>query len=90
MELRGLSPRSTVVKQISCRLLDIIAHRDGMEICCGDIGNAFITAKCMEKVYSKAGPEWKEREEAVMLFVKALYGLKSSLRAFRVHFADFL
>jgi hypothetical protein len=87
---RGISSRSTVVKGISVRLLDLIAHRDGLEILCGDIGNAFITADCLEKVYSVAGPEFGDREDSVILLIKALYGLRSSSRAFRAHFADFL
>ena len=87
---KGISSRSTVVKGISVRLLDLIAHRDNLQILCGDIGNAFITAKCLEKVYSRAGPEFREREGSIIVFRKALYGLRSSSRAFRAHFADFL
>ena len=87
---KGISSRSTVVKGISVRLLDLIAHRDGLQILCGDIGNAFITADCLEKVFSRAGPEFREREGSVIIFRKALYGLRSSSRAFRAHFADFL
>ena len=86
----GVNYRSTVVKGISVRLLDLIAHRDNLQILCGDIGNAFITADCMEKVYSRAGPEFGDKEDAILLFKKALYGLRSSSRAFRGHFADFL
>ena len=87
---RGINSRSTVVKGISVRLLDLIAHRDNLPILCGDIGNSFITADCLEKVYSRAGAEFGDREGAVMIFKKALYGLRSSSRAFRAHFADFL
>jgi hypothetical protein len=87
---KGINPRSTVVKGISVRLLDLIAHRDTLVTLCGDIGNAFITADCMEKIYSRAGPEFDEREGAVLVLKKALYGLRSSSRAFRAHFADFL
>ena len=86
----GINSRSTVVKGISVRLLDLIAHRDNLPILCGDIGNAFITANCLEKIYSRAGPEFEDREGSVMIFKKALYGLRSSSRAFRAHFADFL
>lgn len=86
----GINPRSTVVKGISVRLLDLIAHRDNLGVLCGDIGNAFITADCMEKVYSRAGPEFEDREGSILVFKKALYGLRSSSRAFRAHFADFL
>jgi hypothetical protein len=71
-------------------LLDLIAHRDNLPILCGDIGNTFITADCLEKIYSRGGPEFEDREGSVMIFKKALYGLRSSSRAFRAHFADFL
>ena len=71
-------------------MLDLIAHRDKLKIVCGDVGNAFVTAPCLEKVYSRAGPEFGEQQDTVMILVKALYGLQSSSRAFRGHFADFL
>ena len=86
----GINSRSTVVKCISVRLHELIAHRDNLTNFCGDIGNAFITADCMEKIYSRAGPEFEEREGAILVFKMALYGLRSSSRAFRAHFADFL
>lgn len=56
VELQGLNARSTVVKGISLRLLDIIAHRDNLKMLCGDVTNAFITADCLEKVYAFCGP----------------------------------
>ena len=71
----GVNTRSTVVKGVSVRLLDLIAHRDKLKIVCGDVGNAFVTAPCLEKVYSRAGPEFGEQQDAVMILVKALYGL---------------
>jgi hypothetical protein len=49
VDLMGISSRSTVVKGISVRLLDLIAHRQNLKILCGNIGNAFITANCLEK-----------------------------------------
>ena len=54
----GISSRSTVVKGISVRFLDLIAHRDNLKRLCGDIGNTFITAQCLENVYAVAGPEF--------------------------------
>ena len=72
---RGVNTRSTVVKGVSVRLLDLIAHRDKLKIVCGDVGNTFVTAPCLEKVYSRAGPEFGEQQDAVMILVKALYGL---------------
>ena len=87
---RGISTRSTVVKGVSVRLLDMIAHRDSLTILHGDVGNAFITAKCLEEIHSTAGPEFGEREGAVVTINKALYGLRSSSRAYRETFAAFM
>ncbi len=60
VEPRGISSRSTVVKGISVRLLDLIVHHDGLRTLCGDIENAFITADCLEMIYYIAGPEFGE------------------------------
>ena len=54
----GISTCSTIVKGVSVCLLDVIAHRDNLKVLCGDVGNAFVTAPCLEKVYSRAGPEF--------------------------------
>ena len=71
-------------------MLDVIARRDNLKVLYGDVGNAFVTAPCLEKVYSRAGPEFGDRHDSIMVLTKALYGLQSSSRAFRGHFADFL
>jgi hypothetical protein len=89
VKLRGISSQSAVVKGISIRLLDLIAHHDSLKTLC-DIGNAFITADCLEKIYSIAGPEFGEQEDSVMLLAKAIYGLHSSSHTFHSTFADFL
>lgn len=90
VDANGISTRSTVVKTISVRLIDLICHRDGLTLKHGDVGNAFITAKCLEKIYSRATPEFGERSDAIVILNKALYGLRTSGRAFRNTFADFL
>ena len=79
-----------MVKGVSVCLLDVIAHCDNLKVLCGDVSNALVTAPCLEKVYSRAGPEFGDRKDAILVLVKALYGLWSSSRAFRGHFADFL
>jgi len=90
IDAEGLSFYSSVVKGVSSRLLDVIAHRDGLSTLCGDVSNAFVTAKAVESVFSRAGPEFQDREDSILVIEKALYGLRGSSRAFRAHFADFL
>ena len=71
-------------------MMDIIAHSRKYETLHGDIGNAFVTAPCLEKVYSRCGPEFGELEDCIVIIIKALYGLESSARAFRLFLADYL
>ena len=87
---KGLSTRATVVKGISVRLLDLIAEAQGLEVLCGDIGNAFIQATTNEKVYTRVGNEFGEHAGKIALIVKALYGLTTSAERFHTLFADFI
>ena len=88
---RGISTRSTVVKGISVRLLDVIAHSQNLKIIHGDVGNAFITADCLEKIHARAGKEFgSDREGCIITLNKALYGLRTSSRAYRETFSKFL
>ena len=43
-----------------------------------DIGNAYLEALTDERLYIVAGPEFQEVEGYILIFLKALYGLKSS------------
>jgi hypothetical protein len=91
IEPRGISSQSIKRKKgISIRLLDLIANHDGLKTLCGDIGNAFITADCLEKIYSIIGLELGEQEDSVMLLTKAIYGLHLSSHTFRMTCANFL
>jgi hypothetical protein len=56
----------------------------------GDIGNAFPTAPCAEKVWSKCGPEFGDQEGAIVTLQRTLYGLKTASRSFHEFFGDTL
>ena len=43
-----------------------------------DIGNAYLEAFTDEKLYIVAGPVFKDLEAYILIFLKALYGMKSS------------
>ncbi len=49
-----------------------------------------MTAKCREKIWTKAGPEFGSDEGKVMIIVRALYGLRSSGAAVRALLAETL
>jgi Reverse transcriptase (RNA-dependent DNA polymerase) len=81
---------SSVIENISVRLLFLAATHQNLGIMTGDIGNAFPTAPCAEKVWSKCGPEFGEQEGAIVTLQRALYGLKTASRSFHEFFGDTL
>ena len=55
-----------------------IGKLNNLELWGADIGNAYLEAFTDEKLYIVAGPEFQELEGYILIFLKALYGLKSS------------
>ena len=51
---------------------------NNLDIWGADIGNAYLEAFTDEKLYIVAGPEFQELEGYILVFQKALYGLKAS------------
>ena len=54
----------------------------------GDLGNAFVQADTIEKVYSIAGPEFGDKEDAVFLIKTSLCGLSTSARQWSLALSD--
>ena len=77
---------SGVIGMEAVRLGFILANLNGLLICAGDIGNAFLYGKTREKVYIIAGPEFgPDLQGKRMIIEKSLYGLKSSAARFHEH-----
>ena len=55
-----------------------LAKLNGLELCAGDIGNAYLEAYTKGKVAFIAGPEFGTLEGFLMIIHKALYGLRTS------------
>ena len=81
---------SSVVSRDSVRIALTIAALNGLEVMACDIQNAYLTADCSEKIWTRAGPEVGSESGMIMLICKALYGLKSSGATFRAHLAETL
>ena len=81
---------SSVVSRDSVRIALTIAALNDLSVLACDIQNAYLTAKCREKVWTRAGPEFGSDAGKIMLVVRALYGLKSSGAAFRALLAETL
>jgi hypothetical protein len=69
--------------------LTIAALYDLKVMAC-DILNAYLTADCRGKIWTKGGPEFGSEAGTIFLVKKALYGLKSAGAAFRSLLADAL
>ena len=53
-----------------------------------DIENAYFTAACQEKIWTRAGPEFGQDEGKVFIILMVLYDLKSGGAAFRAFLAE--
>ena len=75
-----------VVSRESVRIAFTYAALNGLDICAGDIRNAYLQAPSSQKDYIICGPEFGlENVGKVALIHRALYGGKSAGRDFRNH-----
>ena len=68
---------SGVVSLRNLRLVIFLGKLNNLELWGADIGNAYLEAFTDENLYIVAGPEIQELEGYILIFLKALYGLKS-------------
>ena len=81
---------SSIVSRDSVRIALTVTALNGLDLMACDIQNAYLTADCREKIWTRAGPEFGSEAGAIMFIRKALYGLRSSGAAFRTHLAETL
>jgi hypothetical protein len=81
---------SSVIENLSVRLLFLAAAHQGLGILTGNIGSAFSMAPCAEKVWSKCGPEFGAEVGAIVTLQRALCGLKTASNSFHEFFGDTL
>ena len=79
---------SSVVSRDSIRIALTIVALNELSVMACDIQNAYLTAECRERIWTRAGPEFGSESGSIMVVKKALYGLKGSGAAFRAHLAE--
>ena len=78
------------IKSENVRLIFLLTIKFLLNIVTGDINTAYLNAFTEEKIYSRAGAEFGEREGMIVIVVKALYGLKSSAHAWNIELSSTL
>jgi hypothetical protein len=82
---------SSVVSRESVKIAFLITALNGLDLMSCDIGNAYLNAKCREKIWFVAGAECgPDLQGCVCKLVRALYGLKSYGVAWRGMFSEFV
>jgi hypothetical protein len=77
-----------VVSRDSIRIAFLVAALNGLDVLSADISGAYLNAKAAEKVFTIAGKEFgADKEGRVDIITRALYGLRSSGKAWRDHMA---
>ena len=79
-----------VVSLRHLRLVIFLGEINDLELWGADTRNAYLEAYIQEKLFIIAGPEFEELEGAILIFNKALYGLKSSCKRWAERFYDII
>ena len=79
---------ASVVSRDSIRIAFLVAALNDLNVLCADISGAYLNANVAEKVYTIAGNEFGPAKQGrVVVITRALYGLRSSGKAWRDHMA---
>ena len=81
---------SSEVSREIVRISFLLASLNDLDIFACDIGNAYLNAKCREKLRTESGTEFGTEKKMVMIIARVIYGLKSSGAAWRSKLAETL
>ena len=79
-----------VVSLRHLRLVIFLGELNNLELWGADIGNAYLEAYTNERLFIIGGAEFEELEGFILIFNKALYGLKSSGKRWAERFYDII
>ena len=73
---------SSNIQSVSVHLIIIVAAKTGLNLMEADIANAYVMAPCWEKIWSRAGPDFRDKIGSIVMINRSLYGLAISGRVF--------
>src|SRR5688572_8859042 len=77
-EAPAVKTYASVVFRETVQVALTVAALNGLEVKASDIGKAYLTSPCEEKIWTHLGPEFGNDCGKKALIVSALYGLKSA------------
>ena len=80
----------STIKDMSVRLMILVATNNGLVIMAGDIVNTLCTDPCAENILSCCGAEFCPGCVALVVLKQSLYVLKTESNTFHKYFGDFL
>ena len=81
-KVTSISNYSSVVSRESVRIAMVIAALNDLKLEAVYIQNVYLTAPCVESIYTICGPEFgPDNQGKTTIIVRVLYGLKSSGKA---------
>jgi len=86
----GFDTYASTVHTENVRLIMYLIVKFWLSTLIGDVSTAYLNAFTKEKIWSRAGPEFGELAGCIVIIRKALYGLKSSARAWYFALCDVL
>jgi hypothetical protein len=81
---------SGVVSLRGICIIVFLAEHNELQLWATDVGNAYLEAETSEKLYIVAGSEFGKLQGSILVFHKALYGLRTSGKRWHERFADCL
>ena len=89
-EVKKQNTYSSVASRDSVRICLLLAALNDLDVMMTDIGNAYLNAKCKERVHVKCGLELfgSEHEGKIAVIVRTLYGLKTAGNNWRNHLSS--
>ena len=81
---------SSTIKNVSVRIMLLIAVKNGLELMDGDIGNSLCMAPCAENSWSCCAADSGNRFGGVVVLKQALCVLNIESNSFHKYFGDFI
>ena len=89
-EVEAEKTYASMVSRDSIRIAFLYTSLNDLDILSGDVAVMYLNAPAGEKVYFQCGLEFGLLEGRLAVLTKALYGLKTSARAWRMHLVQVL